>query len=114
MLHLHNFNYKFRLKTWVAAATRNYVINNRRNGAKWAELSDNIDPVDEDTEEEESALNDLKQAITELSTEEQHIIDLYYYKSYNMTKIGLIYGINRNKVSKRIHAILEKLKLKLK
>lgn len=45
-----------------------------------------------------------------LSSDEQTLIELYYYKDWSMEKIGQYFGISRMAVSKRHNRVIKKLK----
>ena len=55
-------------------------------------------------------LEKLQSALQMLSSDEQTLIELYYYKDWSMKQIGQYFGISRMAVSKRHNRIIKKLK----
>ena len=55
-------------------------------------------------------LEKLQSALQMLSSDEQVLIELYYYKDWSMEQIGQYFGISRMAVSKRHNRVIKKLK----
>lgn len=55
-------------------------------------------------------LEKLEIALQMLCSDEQTLIELYYYKDWSMEKIGQYFGISRMAVSKRHNRVIKKLK----
>lgn len=55
-------------------------------------------------------LEKLQSALQNLNSDEQTLIELYYYKNRSMEQIGRHFGISRMAVSKRHKRIIKKLK----
>lgn len=55
-------------------------------------------------------LEKLQNALQMLSSDEQALIELYYYKDWSMEQIGQHFGISRMAVSKRHNRVIKKLK----
>lgn len=55
-------------------------------------------------------LEKLQSALQMLSSDEQTLIELYYYKDWSMERIGQHFGISRMAVSKRHNRVIKKLK----
>ena len=55
-------------------------------------------------------LEKLRSALRMLSSEEQALIELYYYRDLSMEQIGQYFGISRIAVSKRHNRIIKKLR----
>lgn len=55
-------------------------------------------------------LEKLRSVLQTLSSDEQALIDLYYYEDWSMEKIGRHFGISRMAVSKRHNRVIKKLK----
>lgn len=55
-------------------------------------------------------LEQLCEAIRNLTEEEQHLIHRYYYYEQSETELAKIYGISQQAVSKRLQKVLEKLR----
>ncbi|MDE6659992.1 MAG: sigma-70 family RNA polymerase sigma factor [Eubacterium sp.] len=55
-------------------------------------------------------LEKLRSALRMLSSDEQALIELYYYRNLSMEKIGQYFGISRMAVSKRHNRIIKKLR----
>lgn len=55
-------------------------------------------------------LEKLQSALQLLSSNEQVLIELYYYKDWSMEQIGQYFGISRMAVSKRHNRVIKKLK----
>ncbi len=55
-------------------------------------------------------LEKLQNALQMLSSNEQVLIELYYYKDWSMEQIGQYFGISRMAVSKRHNRVIKKLK----
>lgn len=55
-------------------------------------------------------LEKLRSALQMLSSDEQVLIELYYYEDWSMEQIGQHFGISRMAVSKRHNRVIKKLK----
>lgn len=55
-------------------------------------------------------LKKLQSALQMLSSDEQVLIELYYYKDWSMERIGQHFGISRMAVSKRHNRVIKRLK----
>jgi len=55
-------------------------------------------------------LEKLQSALQMLSSDEQVLIELYYYEDWSMEQIGQHFGISRMAVSKRHNRVIKKLK----
>ena len=55
-------------------------------------------------------LEKLQNALQMLSSDEQVLIELYYYKDWSMEQIGQYFGTSRMAVSKRHNRVIKKLK----
>ena len=55
-------------------------------------------------------LEKLQSALQMLSSDEQVLIELYYYEDWSMEQIGQYFGISRMAVSKRHNRVIKKLK----
>ena len=55
-------------------------------------------------------LEKLRSALQMLSSDEQILIELYYYRDWSMEQIGRYFGISRMAVSKRHNRIIKKLR----
>lgn len=55
-------------------------------------------------------LEKLRSALQMLSSDEQALIELYYYEDWSMERIGQYFGISRMAVSKRHNRVIKKLK----
>ena len=55
-------------------------------------------------------LEKLQSALQMLSSDEQALIELYYYEDWSMEQIGQYFGISRMAVSKRHNRVIKKLK----
>lgn len=55
-------------------------------------------------------LENLQSALQMLSSDEQVLIELYYYEDWSMEKIGQHFGISKMAVSKRHNRVIKKLR----
>ncbi len=55
-------------------------------------------------------LEKLQNVLQTLSSEEQVLIELYYYEDWSMEQIGQYFGISKMAVSKRNNRVIKKLK----
>lgn len=82
-------------------------------------LTDNLNRADvladnamntADIAERNILLEQLCEAIRNLTEEEQHLIHRYYYYEQSETELAKVYGISQQAVSKRLQKVLKKLR----
>lgn len=107
---------KGKFSSWLLTITRNTVIDHIRkrkevvSDMQARELTEDPDPSVEDQVEWKEKKEDIKQAMNQLGTDQQQVIELFYFKGMSQQKIAEQCDIPLGTVKGRIRLALKHLR----
>ena len=104
--------------TWLCRIAYNLTISwLRKQKMKYTSIDERLDVSDADVDQlldDDSRIQQLKEACTQLKPDEQTLINLFYYDGLPMRDIAYILGIEQGTVATRLYRIRKKLYLIIK
>ena len=105
-------------QTWLCRIAYNLTISwLRKQKMKYTSIDERLDVSDADVDQlldDDSRIQQLREACTQLNPDEQTLINLFYYDSLPMRDIAYILGIEQGAVATRLYRIRKKLYLIIK
>lgn len=104
------------LNAWITAIAMHLALNalDKERRRRTEELDEEaLHQAEEYSEEHELLLQRLENSISELPTNDQDIVRLYYYEKRKTDNIASKLGMSKSNVLVRLHRIREQLKKKL-
>jgi RNA polymerase sigma-70 factor (ECF subfamily) len=105
-------------RTWLCRIAYNLTISwLRKQRMKYVTIDERLDVSDADVDQlldDDSRIQQLKDACTQLKPDEQTLINLFYYDDMPMRDIAYILGMEQGNVATRLYRIRKKLYLIIK
>ena len=104
--------------TWICRIAHNAAVSwLSRKRIKYLNIEDKpylTDTEVDETLDDESRIDDLRQAIVQLKPDEQTLLQLYYYDNRSLADIAYILDVEAGTIATRLHRIRRKLYLMMK
>jgi len=105
-------------RTWLCRIAYNLTISwLRKQKMKYVAIDERLDVSDADVDQlldDDSRIQQLKDACAQLKPDEQTLINLFYYDGLPMRDIAYILGMEQGNVATRLYRIRKKLYLIIK
>lgn len=105
-------------QTWLCRIAYNLTISwLRKQKMKYTSIDERLDVSDADIDQlldDDSRIQQLKDACTQLKPDEQTLVNLFYYDDMPVRDIAYILGVEQGNVAVRLYRIRKKLYLIIK
>ncbi len=112
---LDTFGGRSSFSTWVCRIAYTTAVSwLRKQRIKYLSIDDNPHLTDTEVDEgldDETRIDDLRRAITQLKPDEQTLLQLYYYDNRPLADIAYILDVEAGTIATRLHRIRRKLYL---
>ena len=115
---LETFGGRSSFSTWICRIAYTTAVSwLRKRRVKYLSIEDKpylSDTEVDETLDDKSRIDDLRQAISRLKPDEQTLLQLYYYDNRSLSDISFILDVESGTIATRLHRIRRKLYLIMK